>query len=135
MPRAPYHLDSILDVLAANGEMRQGELARATDLGVGTLIAGVKPGIRQGKISVRREGRSVFYRLVDGVPPAKGDEAEGADRDEKASETPPFNAALWADGDLILWNVELNDDGRSLTLSSDQVQMLRRLLLGQGLAE
>jgi hypothetical protein len=77
MPRAPFHLDSIRNLLAAHGEMRQADLARAADLTVGTLIAAVKPGLRTGELRDRREGHSVFYRLaahdspqVVGLPPA-----------------------------------------------------------------
>lgn len=124
MPRAPYHLDSIKQILAANGEMRQTDLSKASDLSVGTLHAAVKPGLRSGELLDRRDGRAVFYRLAPGVvvEPA-------ADADDGA---PKFNAALWADGELILWNVEMNEDGRSLTLSADETRTLCRLLHGQG---
>lgn len=51
-----------------------------------------------------------------------------------AEEEPPreFNAALWADGDLVLMGVELNEDGHSVTLGPERVRLLCRLLHGQG---
>lgn len=124
MPRAPFHLDSIKAVLAANGEMRQGALATACDLSVGTLIAAVRPGLREGVLADRREGRSVWYRLADGVT------VEPSTQEEDG--VPEFNAALWADGDLVLLGVSLNEDGHSVTLGPDKVRTLCRLLHGQG---
>lgn len=42
-----------------------------------------------------------------------------------------FNAALWADGDLVIYGAQENDDG-SVTLSTEKVRKLCRLLHGQG---
>lgn len=121
MPRAPFHLDAIKVALAANGEMRQTELAKATDLTVGTLHAAVKPGLRSGELLDRREGRAVFYRLADGVvvDPAEADDDED------------FRAVLDTDGDLDLYGlVELENGGHRI--HADGVRLLCRLLHGQG---
>lgn len=121
MPRAPYHLDAIKTALHEQGELQQAALCKAVDLKASTLIAALKPGLRSGEIVERREGRSAFYRLADGA------------QAEPAAEKPPeFNAALWADGDLVLVGVALNADGHSITLSPDRVRLLCRLLHGQG---
>ena len=71
------------------------------------------------------EGRAVFYSLAEGVVVETAAQAE--DEEQR-----PFNAALWADGELILWNVEMNEDGRSVTLNAEQTRTLCRLLHGQG---
>lgn len=44
---------------------------------------------------------------------------------------PEFNAALWADGDLVIYGAQENDDG-SFTLNAAQTAKLCRLLHGQG---
>jgi hypothetical protein len=120
MPRAPFHLDAVKAILSANGEMRQGALAAAADLGVGTLIAAVKPGLRSGEIVDRREGRSVFYRLAEGVEVAPAGEADAAEPGE-------FQAAAWADGDVDLYGlIALDDGGHRLTPA--MVLKLKRLI-------
>lgn len=124
MPRAPFHLPGIKRALAAGGEMRQAELCKAVDLRASTLLAAVKPGMRSGEILRREDAGCVFYRLADGV--------EVEPQEVPADDADGFNAALWADGDLVLVGVELNADGRSVTLGPKQVRTLCRLLHGQG---
>lgn len=117
MPRAPYHLDAIKVALATNGEMRAVDLANALGLKDSTLMGAVAPGLREGILVKRKDGGAVFYALAEGV---------------EVDVAPEFNAALWADGDLVLVGVKLNDDGASLTLNPEQTDKLRRLLMGQG---
>jgi hypothetical protein len=122
MPRAPFHLDSIKSILAANGEMRQSDLAGAADLKASTLHAAVAPGLRSGEILKRTgEGRSVFYRLAEGVDvtPACAAASEPEQKD--------FNAAAWADGDVDLYGlIELDDGGHRL--SPAMVSKLKRVI-------
>lgn len=120
MPKQPVHLESAKAHLAEHGETRAKELADAIGVAPGTLQAALKCAVRDGFVVKRMEGRAVFFSLPDGEPqPADGD-------------APDFNAALWADGDLVLVGVTLNDDGHSVTLGPDKVRTLCRLLHGQG---
>lgn len=50
---------------------------------------------------------------------------------DEALEPVEFNAALWADGDLVIYGAQENEDG-SITLMADQTAKLLRLLHGQG---
>lgn len=52
----------------------------------------------------------------------------------EGEEAVAFNAALWADGDLIIYGAQLNEDN-SFTLTAEQTATLCRLLHGQGPAE
>lgn len=120
MPKPRGHFESAKAHLQQHGESRAKDLANALGIAFGTLQAAMKVPTRNGEVIVRREGRAVFYDLPEGDPVPLEDEAK------------PFNAALWADGELVLWNVGLNEDGRSVTLDSDQTRLLCRLLHGQG---
>ena len=88
-----------------------------------SVSSSLAPAVRRGwlyKHELNGRGRRVAYSLqpqeVAGEEPAPAE----------------FNAALWADGELVLHGVELNPDGRTLTLKADQVRLLCRLLHGQG---
>jgi hypothetical protein len=120
MARPPVHLTSAKAVLADRGEMKAGPLSEAIGVSPATLLSGIKAAILRGEILKRNEGRAVFYRLP-------GQEPGGEDADEVSKE---FNAALWADGDLVLVGVTLNADGNSVTLGPKQAHQLRRLLAG-----
>lgn len=120
MARHAQHLESAKAELAERGEMKARDLADAIGVSAPTLYSGIKSALLRGEIVKRNEGRAVFYRL-----PGQEPEAEASDR-------PDFNAALWADGDLVLVGVELNADGHSVTLGPERVRMLCRLLHGQG---
>lgn len=121
MPRAPFHLDAIKAALAANGEMRAADLARAVDISDGTLMAAVVPGMRDGVLVKRKDGNATFYSLADGV------EVEPAAEPESR----PFYATLDTDGELDLYGlIELQDGGHRVT--PDGVRLLCRLLHGQG---
>lgn len=98
----------------AGDEFRLREVASGInrDMDESTLPQILAAEIESGEVVQRKAGRGVFL---------------------SAPATPPeFNAALWADGDLVLFGVELNPDGTSLTLKPNQVQLLCRLLHGQG---
>lgn len=123
-PRKHFGIAKAL--LAEHGEMQAKDLAAAMGVNCGTMLAALACPIRDGEVIKRTEGRAVFYSLgeerIERVP------VRQAAREEAAA--PKFNASLWADGELILWNVKINEDGRSLTLDADQAGMLRRLLQG-----
>lgn len=120
MARPPLQLHAAMAQLTEHGEMRGKALADALGVAVENLNPTLRRALANGELLRRHEGRAVFYRLPD-QEPGGPDAPEG---------TPKFNAALWADGELVLWNVDLNDDGRSLTLNQEQVQQLRGLLVG-----
>jgi DNA-binding transcriptional regulator PaaX len=131
MAREPQHLKTATAYLAENGETRMTDLANGIGISVGTLYSGLASAIARGDIVKRNEGRSVFYRLPgqDALERRPAPAAPGVEGDD---ERPKFNASLWADGELILWNMEMNEDGRSLTLDARQTRMLARLLRGHG---
>lgn len=125
--RAPKYLKPVIDHLTEHGETQMTALAEAIGVSPATLYSGVATAIARGEIVKRSEGRAVFYGLGNGTPAAN----DTRQRPEPVADTgPQFNAALWADGELILWNVDLNEDGRSLTLNADETRTLRRLLVG-----
>lgn len=128
MGRIAVHLISIQRVLAEHGEMRQAAIAKAVNLPIATFLAGVKPGLRDGTVLDRREGRSVFYRLADGVEAPAA--VEGEEGDEQQAD-PEFNASLWADGDLDLFGV-IELAGGGVRVPAAGVRALCRLLHGQG---
>lgn len=126
MGRPRIHFEAAKALLEANGEMRAADIC--TELGIpqATLNSAFRVPERDGEVFKRKEGRHSYWRLTE--EPAAND-------DTASDEAPKFNAALWADGDLVLVGVELNTDGNSVTLGPKQVQVLCRLLHGQGPAE
>jgi predicted DNA-binding transcriptional regulator YafY len=123
MHRQSIYFETIKAILAERGELRARALAEAVGVSAPTLFSAIKTPVIRGEIVKRTEGRDAYYSLPDqggGSPEEPGEEVPAA----------TFNASLWADGELILWNVQMNEDGRSLTLSANQAQMLRNLLRG-----
>lgn len=119
MAREPLHLKAALAYLAEHGETRAKALALGVQISDATLLSGIKSALARGEILVRRDGREVYYRLPE----------QGAE-ESTLEAAPKFNAALWADGELVLWNVKLDADGKRLTLDAEKVAMLRGLLTG-----
>lgn len=119
MPRAPYHLPAIKRALAAadSREMRSCDLARAVELKGSTLLAAVAPGLRDGVLEKRQEGRSVFYRLADGI------EVEPAE-DEPAQPS-EIRWSIWDDGDLVVYGLQENEDG-SHTVPAQVLEAIRK---------
>jgi DNA-binding transcriptional ArsR family regulator len=123
MGRPRIHFAAATELLEANGEMRACDIAEKLGITPSILASAMRVPERDGEIFRRKEGRHALYRLTEELPAAN---------DESSGEKPKFNAALWADGDLVLVGVEMNTDGNSVTLGPDQVRVLCRLLHGQG---
>jgi hypothetical protein len=121
MPQPRVTLKRAHAYLSANGETQANALASALGVTPGTLSSAVKAGLLEDTIVKRKDGHNVFYSIGAGESPDGSEFKDGLDG---------FNAALWADGDLVLHNVEMNDDGSTITLSRRRVALLRRLLLG-----
>lgn len=85
-----------------------------------SVSSSLAPALRHGWLFKHMDGRRVHYSLQ---PPEE--------EPEEVEELPPFNAALWADGELVIIGAQQNTDG-SITLVPDQVRQLCRLLHGQG---
>lgn len=125
MPQPRKTMKAAETYLAEHGETQAGKLADALCVTPGTLTSALKPAILEGTVTKRKDGHSCYYSLGSGEPVNRSP-AAAVPVDES------FNASLWADGDLVLYGVEMNEDGSTVTLSRSRVAMLRRLLLGQG---
>jgi predicted transcriptional regulator len=119
-PRKTLKLAEIY--LQKHGETRAGALADALGVTAGTLTSAIKPAVLEGTVAKRTEGRSVFYSTGNGIPTSPRLLEEHEERS--------FNASLWADGDLVLYGVTINDDGESVTIGRQNVTLIRRLLTG-----
>lgn len=111
-----------VDHLREHGPCTGQDLAQAIDAAnIGTNL---RPAIKHGVIERCYVDGKVGYRLGSGVPAAAG----AGQQDEAAEEPPPFNAALWMDGDVLLSGIHVNEDS-SVLLTQDQVHKLMRFLL------
>jgi hypothetical protein len=110
-----------LRTLDEDAELSTSALCRVLGTSSSLLITSMGAAIQHGAMRVRKEDRTSFWSLGDGTPP--GDEQEGEDTE------PEFNAALWTDGDLVIYGAQANTDG-SVTLSREQVAHVRQLISG-----
>jgi len=106
----------VIEHLQAEGPKRAAALCEALGIGPGSLSTLIRPAVRAGLIWRTGRGNAVVYSV-----PRQTDEPAA---DE---EPPPFNLALWLDGDLTICGVTANDNG-TVVLTRDQVEQLRRFL-------
>lgn len=116
--RAIEHLQQLGDGAA----LSTAELAAVLglkDLAVGPCL---KTARDHGLLVTDRRGRNLFWSVPSEVAPE-----ENLEREPGPEEPPEFNAALWADGDLVIYGAQENEGG-SFTLSREQVAMVKRLI-------
>ena len=89
--------------------LSSAELADAIGCGRQSLSACLKAARLGGDLHAEKDGKDYVWSL----PPEVGE--------------PEFNAALWADGDLVIYGAQANSDG-SVTLTADQVATVKRLI-------
>lgn len=115
------------------------------ELGTDTNIFAtcMRPAREAGLVHTRKEGRLLYWRLGDGTPdlaprPRDEDSLQGvwtAPPAEKIDPPPSvgeaeqteFRAALWSDGDVVLYGVQETTDG-GVILTREQVQVVKRLI-------
>lgn len=105
--KAIAHLQS----LEAGTRMSSEDLAAAIGY-AGPSFAQIMNAARNGgDIVAEREGKGLVWSL-----PEPEDDSE-----------PAFNAALWADGDLVVYGAQQNEDG-SITLNREQLVKIKGLI-------
>jgi hypothetical protein len=99
------------------------------DLGVDTNSFSVRMKLAReaGLVRTRKEGRLLFWGLGDGTPDLQPRDQDEREEAPAPAATPEFNAALWADGDLVIYGAQENEDG-SITLSPEQLAIVKRLV-------
>lgn len=109
---------TLLEVLASTPErvVSAAEAAEIMGVSQNNVSQAVKGSLLHGHIFRQRQGRSMSYCLTP------------FDQDESA-EPIEFNAALWADGDLILFGLE-ECEGGGWKVAAEKVPMLKALLGG-----
>jgi hypothetical protein len=110
------HVKVILDAMAlknADLEWTGAELAELAGIHAKALPSTVKTAIRNGVLFSEKRGIKTFYSLT-AYP-------------QEEIELTPFNASLWADGDLVLYGVQETDDGGVL-VTAEQLTKLKRLI-------
>lgn len=132
----PHRAISFLQKQDAGTELAAAVICE--DLGIDTNSFSVcmKPAREAGLVRTRKEGRLLIWSLGDGTPDLPPRDEEEVDpalppRRQKAEQAEPveqpFNAALWADGELVLYGVQENEDG-SFTLTAQQVATIKRMI-------
>jgi hypothetical protein len=101
-----------LGTLEAGARVSGADLAAALGYEGASLAQVFKNARNEGLIECEREGNGFVWFLPD----------EGA-----ADEPPEFNAALWADGDLVIYGATETADG-GVMLNADQVAKVKSLI-------
>lgn len=108
----PARAIDYLGTLEAGTRLTSDELAAAIGYEGCSFSQCMAAAVRRGLVVPERSGRKTTWSL-----PAP-----------EAEEPPtPFNAALWADGDLVIYGAQNNDDN-SVTLTAEQVAAVKRLI-------
>lgn len=115
-------------------EWPRDEVAAIMDIPVSNVAAYIGAARDHGLIFSAKRGRQMAYSLAMMDEEGEGEQQEQGPEPESDDDAPPFNAALWADGELTICGMQVNEDG-GVTLSADQTRTLYRLLRGQGMAE
>jgi len=112
----------LIDWFKANPDTKEASGQQIADLlGMDpkSINATFKSSVERGLLHSEKRGLHRFYSLRPFEVP---------DEDKV-----PFNAALWTDGDLVIYGATLNEDG-SVTVAHADVARLRGLLHGDILA-
>jgi hypothetical protein len=116
------HALKILEGMAGHAsdlEWTTEELAGLAGIDKRAVATTMRVAVREEKLFAQKRGRATYYSLTSFEV---GDAAP-----EEDAEPVPFNAALWADGDLVVYGAQANEDG-SVTLKRDQVAAVKRLI-------
>ncbi len=113
-PRPGSVLTKVLDYLAANPQatLTKEDIAAAYGCASVSVAALLRPAIKAGLITVRREGLASIYGLGAGTAPTAEPEPAG-----------PLQIATWNDGDVLVKGHIENVDG-TITFSRAQIQQL-----------
>jgi hypothetical protein len=120
----PHRAVEHLKTLDEGSELSTVDFAAALEVEPHAFVQCMGAPRKHRVVNVRRSdsrGRALLWSLGTGQPVATLDD----EVDE--SEDTPFNAALWADGELVIYGATENTDG-SVTLSPDQVTKVKRLI-------
>lgn len=118
VPRAgsiPARAVEHLQTLDAGSAVSTTDLAALLGADPTSMSACLNAARRHGAIDARRDGRGLVWFLPE------------EDTTEEDAEPVPFNAALWSDGDLVIYGAQANEDG-SVTLSAEQVAQVKCLI-------
>lgn len=115
----------LIDAMQAQPEKVQWLVPECAEIVGPSVSSTLAPAVRHEWLFKHKVGG---VRVAYSLQPQDGPQEEA----EEPEELPPFNAALWADGDLVLVGLQINQDGHSATLGPEQVRQLCRLLHGQG---
>jgi hypothetical protein len=115
----PARAVAYLKTLEAGARVSSKDIAEAIGY-AGTSLAQLLRAARDaGEIASEGNRRTTVWFLPDG--------AEGGEETEEDDAPVEFNAALWADGDLVIYGAQANEDG-SITLNREQLATVKRLI-------
>jgi hypothetical protein len=131
----PYRAIEFLKTHPAGSELAAAVICEALGTDTNGFATCMTPAKRAGLVQARKEGRLLMWSLGDGTPEDLPEDYQPDEPLKRAEQSSPpvaeFNAALWADGDLVLYGAQLNEDN-SVTLNAKQTRTLCQLLAGQG---
>ncbi len=110
------NVKAILDGMAEKDaalEWSSDEVAGLVGMDRKGLSQTLKAAIREGALHAEKRGRATFYSLT----PFEQEQPEAVE----------FNAALYLDGDVVIYGAQANEDG-SFTLTAEQLAKLKKLV-------
>ncbi len=111
------HVKTILDGMAAQDpglEWSTEEVAALAGIHKNAVTSTLRTAGAHGLVFTDKRGRNTFYSLTTFVT-------------EEPEEAPEFKAALWSDGDLVVYGAQANEDG-SFTVTRDQLAEVKKLI-------
>lgn len=90
------------------------EIANAAGIDKGAVSSTLRVAVREQALFSERRGRCAVYSLT-------------SFEQEEQQEPVPFNAAYWADGDVVLYGLPEMEDGGVL-LSAENLAKLRKMV-------
>jgi hypothetical protein len=112
----PARAIAYLQTLEAGARVSSKDIAEAIGYAGTSLAQLLKAARDAGEIASEGNRRTTVWFLPDA-----GEESEEDDAPVE------FNAALWADGDLVIYGAQANEDG-SITLNREQLATVKRLI-------
>jgi hypothetical protein len=122
--KSALHAEYLLRTGSANAVLYQLGPVRLVDAEPSVREAAAAAQAGQADQAPAQSSRGQRHPLAQGYH----DRAE-AERKAEAKAMGDFNCALWGDGDLLLYGLQINEDDISYTLNPTQVRRLANLLI------